>query len=125
MALWMAETGSSVAEAGKPKRKPPLSYRALFNKVPKQRPVAADTICGLFSDRELRTLCQHNKLKASGPGGERKDDKSKSLAKFFNSGQTGLEGMDDMDQQPPAAAAARVDPAAGNTRPLSPSAATG
>jgi len=72
---------------GQPKRrrKPPLPYNALFNKIPKQRPVAADKIDGLFSDRELRVIVKHNNLTE---GDHSKIAKAKAVALFFNSGRT-------------------------------------
>lgn len=76
----------------KRRRKQPLPYTALYNKIPKQRPVAAETICGLFSDRELRVLVKHNGLRE---GDHSKISKSKSVAQFYNTGQTGIvDGMD-------------------------------
>ena len=70
-------------------RHEPAPYSLLFSKLPKARPVHADRICEIYSDRELRALVKYNRLRE---GDHSKIAKAKAVAAFFNSGQTGLSG---------------------------------
>ena len=79
-------------EGPKRRRHPPAPYPQLFARLPTTRPLAAETVCSLFSDRELRVLVKHNGLRE---GDHSKIAKSKAVAAYYNTGATGLiEGAD-------------------------------
>jgi hypothetical protein len=56
--------------------------------LPTARPLAAETVCSLFSDRELRVLVKHNGLRETGD--RSKIAKSKAVAAYYNTGAAGL-----------------------------------
>ena len=51
------------SEEQRRRRKPPVPYPLLHARVPSERPIAAETMCSLFSDRELRVLVKHSGLR--------------------------------------------------------------
>jgi hypothetical protein len=99
-------------EGPKRRRHPPAPYPQLFARLPTTRPLAAETVCSLFSDRELRVLVKHNGLRE---GDHSKIAKSKAVAAYYNTGATGL--IEGADAPAPAAAAAAAAAPAAKRRP--------